>query len=384
LTTSASTLSGTYSWPGYVVVDQTDYLELDFYLDVSTICQGTNAYLRIDDMSLATNDQTRATNILQPSEYTVEVEFAGSSDVQSWSQMVWTVDSQFTAPSVTTTLQLWNYHTGNYSTNGDGYLSYTSSSTQGTDETRTQIITSNPIYFRDSSGNWKLKIKGVKITNSQFSWKGDFIQYQDQYPVYQLNLEEQFTNCDYSQTNGELCIYTRGLSSENLMVDIWSNSTLAWITVISSLQPDTWNNVTVTSYLTSETLRIRFWTGIEIGDTTQDSWQIDSTLLQFRSSSNYRLDLEVQWTNVDHNERYGWLCIYGGNMSEREYLRVDVWNGTLWVTIIPQLKSGWNSINVSSYLVSSTFKIRFRDTQETNDIYQDSWDIDVTMLHVWT
>jgi hypothetical protein len=320
-----------------------------------------------------------------PSEYTCEVEFTNSSNIQSWSQIVWIVDSQFTAPNVTTTLQLWNYYTGSYSTYGDGFLNYTSSSTPGTDETKIQTITTNPTYFRDDSGNWKLKIKGVKTTNLQFRWKGDFIQYQDQYSVYQLNLEEQFTDCDLSQPNVELCIYTRRLSPENLMVDIWSNSTLTWITIIPSLQPNTWNNITVASYLTSETLRIRFWTGTDLEDTTQDSWQIDSTLLQFGSFSSYQLNLEVQWTNINYNEAYKWLCIYGEYINpSSEDLRVDVWNGTSWVTIISQLNYGWNSVDVSSYLVSSTFKIRFRDTQETNDIYQDSWNIDVTMLNVWT
>jgi len=382
LTTTPTTLSGTYSFADYTVFDQTDYLEIDYYVEVTAALSGISAYLRIDDDALAIADQTRATNIVQPDEYTVEVEFTGSSDIQSWNQIVWTVDSQFTAPNVTTTLQLWNYYTGSYSTSGDGYQSYTSSSIQGTDETRTQTITSNPTYFRDSSGNWKLKIKGAKTTNSQFSWKGDFIEYQDQYPVYQLNLEEQFTDCDYSQTNADLCIYTRALSSESLMVDVWSESASAWITVISSLQPNTWNNVTVASYLTGPTLRIRFWTGTDTGDTTQDSWQIDSTLLRVWSP-NYRLDLEVQWTNADSGETYEWLCIHGGNMSSED-LRVDVWNGTSWVTIIAKLESGWNSVDVSSYLVSSTFKIRFRDDVGTGDAVQDSWEIDATFLHVWS
>jgi hypothetical protein len=376
LSSSPTTLSGTYSWSAYTVVDQTDYLEIDYYVDVTTTYQ-SNAYLRIDDNSLVTSNQTRIAGIMLPSEYTVEVEFTGTSDTQSWIQIVWTVDSQFTTSSVTTTLQLWNYQTGSYPTSGDGYLSYTSSGTAGTDETKTQTITSNPTYFRDASGNWKLKIKGVKTTTSQFSWKGDLVEYKDQYPVYQLNLEEQFTSCDYSQTNEELCIYTRTLDAENLMVDVYTGS--AWTTIIPSLRPNDWNNVTVASYLTSSTLRIRFWTGTDAGDTTQSSWQIDSTLIHIWSP-NYVLDLEVQWTNADHNETDEYLCIYTDALGS-ESLKVDVWTGS-WTTVINALQPNqWNNVSVSSYLTSSTFTIRFKGSTETGDVTQDSWNIDCTLLY---
>ncbi|MGD0494470.1 MAG: hypothetical protein ABSB28_00345 [Candidatus Bathyarchaeia archaeon] len=62
---SWSTLSGTYSWSNYTVVNQTDYLEIDYYVDVTSAGGGT-AYLRIDDATLALSNQTRTTNILLP------------------------------------------------------------------------------------------------------------------------------------------------------------------------------------------------------------------------------------------------------------------------------------------------------------------------------
>lgn len=61
LTTTPQTLSGTYSWADYTVVDKEDYLEIDFYCEV--IGTGASAYLRIDDHLLALSDQTRAANI---------------------------------------------------------------------------------------------------------------------------------------------------------------------------------------------------------------------------------------------------------------------------------------------------------------------------------
>ena len=64
LPSTPTTLSGTYSWANYTVVNQTDHLEIDYYVDVTTAISGTNAHLRIDDIALAISNQTSATNIL--------------------------------------------------------------------------------------------------------------------------------------------------------------------------------------------------------------------------------------------------------------------------------------------------------------------------------
>lgn len=106
-------------------------------------------------------------------------------------------------------------------------------------------------------------------------------------------------------------------------------------------------------------------------------------LVYFRGTENYELNLEVQWVSVDFDEANEWLCIYGGTMDFEDIL-VDVWNGTDWVNVLIDLESGWNSVDISSYLVSSTFIIRYKGGLETSDSYQDSWEIDATFLHVWT
>jgi len=62
-TTAWTTVSGTYAFPGYTVVAQTDYLEIDYYIDITVAATGGNANIRIDDNSLATSNQTRITNI---------------------------------------------------------------------------------------------------------------------------------------------------------------------------------------------------------------------------------------------------------------------------------------------------------------------------------
>jgi hypothetical protein len=61
LGTSWATLTGAnYSFAEYTVVDQTDYLEIDYIANVTAKKANAYAYLRIDDSTLALADQTRS------------------------------------------------------------------------------------------------------------------------------------------------------------------------------------------------------------------------------------------------------------------------------------------------------------------------------------
>jgi hypothetical protein len=101
------------------------------------------------------------------------------------------------------------------------------------------------------------------------------------------------------------------------------------------------------------------------------------------SSPNCELDLEVQWTNVDFDEPNEELCIYCGTMGA-ENITVDAWNGTAWNEVFADLSSGWNNVSVSTYLTSSNFTVRFKGGNEVGDASQDSWNIDATLLYVFT
>ena len=114
-------------------------------------------------------------------EYTAEVEFTGSSNPQNWTHLVWLVDSSWDIGSVNVTIQLYDYTLGplgGYRLSGDGYLSYVSNSTSNTDELKNEQITSGSTRFRNSTSPyyWKVKIKGVKSTNTQFLMKIDWIE----------------------------------------------------------------------------------------------------------------------------------------------------------------------------------------------------------------
>ncbi|MEM3565869.1 MAG: hypothetical protein QXK47_00765 [Candidatus Bathyarchaeia archaeon] len=98
---------------------------------------------------------------------------------------------------------------------------------------------------------------------------------------------------------------------------------------------------------------------------------------------NYQLDLEVQWTNASYNRTYKELCIKTGALDS-ESLKVDVWNGSNWITVIEALTANsWNNVSVSNHLTSNIFTIRFKDAEISNDGTQSSWQIDCVLLHTW-
>jgi hypothetical protein len=98
---------------------------------------------------------------------------------------------------------------------------------------------------------------------------------------YRLDLEEQWTNINYGASNASLDIFTGPFSSpaETLSVQCWNASNSSWSTLISSLNANSWNNVSVTTYISGQTFTIRFLDGTQTGDLVQNSWQIDATLL---------------------------------------------------------------------------------------------------------
>jgi hypothetical protein len=165
-----------------------------------------------------------------PSQYTCEFELTGTANTESWTQLNWTIDSSFTTDSVTATLQLYNYNTGSYPTGGDGYLSDTIGTT---DVTKTQTIMTNPTYYRDASGNWKIKVKGVKTTNSQFDFKADWIEFKStHYNQYTASTEFTFSNMN-TQTPTQLnftVVSEYDISNVSVTVQVWNYSSSAYVT----------------------------------------------------------------------------------------------------------------------------------------------------------
>jgi hypothetical protein len=95
---------------------------------------------------------------------------------------------------------------------------------------------------------------------------------------YQLDLEEQWTNVNFTNPDQDLCIKAAPASGENLMVDVWNSG--SWVNVASlNGLVNGWKNVSVAPYISSSTFTIRFRGANDGLDSTQDSWNIDAVLL---------------------------------------------------------------------------------------------------------
>jgi len=136
------------------------------------------------------------------------------------------------------------------------------------------------IWFQTFENNWDAgNADGFTIKVRTYNSGGN----------YELDLEVQWTNVNYNRTNEELCIYGETMGSENIQVDVWNGS--AWENLFTDLS-DGWNNVSVSSYLDSTTLTIRFKGSDETSDTIQDNWKIDATLLHVWPTEDLYLSLQ--------------------------------------------------------------------------------------------
>ena len=215
-------------------------------------------------------------------------------------------------------------------------------------------------------------------------WYAMYVEYEIE-PEYQLDLEVQWTGLPSNLPNEELCIYTGSTDAEDVIVDIWDTGASEWDTLLSDLSPSTWSNVSISSWLTSDTVTIRFKGSNETGDVVQDQWSIDVALIHVWSSdtARYRLDLEAQWTGVSYDDANEYLCIYGGSQGSED-ISVDVWYSSSWQNVLSDLSPGWNNVSVGSYLTGSTFTIRFKGGTDGSDTVKDTWQVDFSMLHLWT
>jgi|GEM_PF-1928994 len=202
---------------------------------------------------------------------------------------------------------------------------------------------------------------------------------------YELDLEVHWIDLPYSLPNETLCIYAGTMGAEDIKVDVWNGT--GWENVFNDLSAG-WNNQSITDWLTTSNFTIRFKGGTETGDTNQDTWQIDIALIHVwhEGGENYELDLEIQWVSADYTRPNEELCIKTGTFTGSENIQVRVWNstGSSWDWIMNLTANQWNNVSITSYLTSSTFTVQFLGGTETDDTSQDSWNIDATLLHVWT
>jgi len=232
LMSTTATLSGTYSMATYTVVDQTDYLEVDYYVEVASATSGVSAYMRIDDSGLPTSDQTKFANIMLPSEYTMDVEFMGASNTYGWTELVWVVDSSWSIGSVGVTVQLYDYVLGGYPVSGDGFVSYTANATANIEETRTQVVATSPQRFHNATGYWKVKVKGVKAVKAPFDFKADWVEVRSTYcSEYAASTEFMFSSiANTTITQLDFTVVSEyGVAGISVTVQVWNYSSSAYV-----------------------------------------------------------------------------------------------------------------------------------------------------------
>jgi uncharacterized protein (UPF0333 family) len=103
---------------------------------------------------------------------------------------------------------------------------------------------------------------------------------------YQLDIEEQWINVNYTDPNQALCIKAGSLGSENLLVDVRNGG--AWVNVATLTGlVNGWKNVSVAPYVTSSNFTIRFRGSSDGLDSVQDSWDIDAVLLALQPDISF-------------------------------------------------------------------------------------------------
>jgi len=93
--------------------------------------------------------------------------------------------------------------------------------------------------------------------------------------AYSLDLEVNWIDLP-SKTNEYLTIYGGAKEAETLKVDYWNGAT--WVNIIPSVTYE-WNVVDVSAYLTGSSFTIRFVDSVQVGDTIENSWEVDVVYL---------------------------------------------------------------------------------------------------------
>ncbi len=236
---------------------------------------------------------------------TAQVELIGNSAVPfPWNSLGWTIDGSTSTSGVTATLQLYNYAMDQYPISGDGYMPATFSSG---DSINSQMITTNPTNYVDGSGYWKVSITATKATSTPFNLNLDFVQYNVNGPNYAINLQEQWLNVNASNLRQDLCIKTGTMGSEPLVVQVLHEG--SWQNLVT-LAPNSFNNASLTPYIDSSTLTIRFIGSNEVTDPLQDSWEIDAVFLKDQPDISFLLSQQQSSTltlEVLQNGTIRWL-----------------------------------------------------------------------------
>jgi len=198
----------------------------------------------------------------------------------------------------------------------------------------------------------------------------------------QIDLEYQWTKANFSDATEYVCFYvaSHSIGTENLGVYYRDGS--SW-TALGTITSTGWNNFTATG-LTSGTYTVRLLGASESGDTTQDIWTIDCIFLNTYNTSNFRIDLEYQWTNAHFSEQGATICMYfASHTGGSETLDMNYYNGATWISLGTVITTGWKNVTATG-LTSATYTIQLKGATEADDTTQDTWTIDCMFLQTYS
>jgi len=282
------------------------------------------------------------------------------------------------------------YYLGNTQLTGFGTDYRALTTTSGTADTTTSIKhAKNTGYFYFDPFTSSSTATGTPSATALkgYGWRSNGV-YGKVIPAgtWQFNLTLQETS---ATGNGHIeiwvykCTTTGGSVTKLFNIDATGTNVLA----TTATTKYTFTYTSTSSFdLTNYVLVIEYWLHVTTAGTSATG-TLKMTTVSADSSvkipkSNYQLDLEVQWVNANYTRTNEYLCIRTGALNS-ENLQVDVWTGSSWTTVITALTANaWNNVSVSDYLTSSTFTIRFKATDETNDLTQSSWQIDCALLYM--
>ncbi len=113
------------------------------------------------------------------------------------------------------------------------------------------------------------------------SWEIDvalIYVWQEASEPFELDLEIRWIGLDTSESYYNLSIYC-GTFTTTEALEVWIWSGFGWDLIISSLTPSSWNNFTITSYVFSSTVIIRFLGAVVQSDVQSSSWNIDASII---------------------------------------------------------------------------------------------------------
>jgi len=123
---------------------------------------------------------------------------------------------------------------------------------------------------------------GTELSDTvQDSWEVDAVFLHQYNQSYRLDQEMQWSQCNSTRDNAQLCIYAGPQATEDLIVSTWNKTSSSWSTILSGLSSNSWNNVTIKSFLIDDdAVTIRFVDEVQSGDMAQELWNIDSVLIK--------------------------------------------------------------------------------------------------------